>query len=59
VGVEHQLHLGAWQGQRDGRVAFAPHLGEAEAVAIEGKRGLQVGGGGEQELELHGASSVP
>ena len=44
VGVEHELHLGAWQRQCDRRVAFAPHLGEAEAVAVEAQRCAQVGG---------------
>jgi hypothetical protein len=56
--VQHELHVGAWQRQRNGRVAFAPQLGEAEVVAVEGEGRVQVGCGSEQELELHGASSV-
>ncbi|TDD19366.1 hypothetical protein [Nonomuraea diastatica] len=30
VGVEHDLHLGAREGQRDCRITFAPALGEAK-----------------------------
>ena len=56
VGIEHELRVGARQGECDGRVAFTPHLGEAETIAVEGERGAEVGGRDEQELELHGAA---
>lgn len=44
VGIEHELHVGAGHGEGHRHVAFAPHLGEAEAVAVEAQRCAQVGG---------------